>query len=228
MGKAIEQVALDSGHEVVVRFNSPDDWGNFGSLLSSADVAIEFSSPDVVVSNILRCFDANVPVVVGTTAWEDKLERIREACLRGNHSILVASNFSIGVNIFNKINRNLAALMNNQLQYDAKIAETHHVHKLDSPSGTARLLANDIIKYVDRKHHWINQESTNTEELGIISHRIDEIPGTHIVSWFSDEDEIEIKHSAKNRFGFAKGALMAACWLPGKQGFFGMDDMLIG
>jgi 4-hydroxy-tetrahydrodipicolinate reductase len=228
MGKAIEQVALASGHEIVVRINSADDWENFGSLLSSVDVAIEFSSADVVVSNILRCFEANVPVVVGTTAWENQLESIRETCLRGNHSMFTASNFSIGVNIFNKINRNLAELMNTQLQYDTKITETHHVHKTDSPSGTAKLLANEILKQVDRKHGWVNQESANTGELGIISHRIDEVPGTHLVTWFSDEDEIEIKHTAKNRFGFAKGALMAACWLPGKTGFFGMDDLLIG
>ncbi len=228
MGKAIEQVALASGHKIVVRIDSENDWKNWGFLLNNADVAIEFSSPDTVVSNIINCFEANIPVVVGTTAWENSQKNVQETCIKGNHSLFVAANYSIGVNIFNKINQNLAALMNSQPQYDVKISETHHIHKLDAPSGTAKLLANEIIRQLARKEKWVKFLSSKKEELEIVSLRLDETPGTHCVTWFSDEDEIEIKHTAKNRLGFAKGALLAAGWLIGKKGYFGMDDMLFG
>lgn len=226
MGKTIEKIALEAGHSITLIIDSEADWAKSGQLLGSCDVSIDFSTPDVVVSNIGRCFTAGIPVVVGTTAWESKQGTIRELCLKGNHTIFVASNFSIGVNIFNKINRNLATLMNDLPQYDCRIEETHHVHKIDAPSGTAKVLANDIIKEVGRKKIWMSGEPDKPEQLGIKSHRIGEVPGMHSVNWFSDEDEIEIIHRANNRFGFAKGALLAAAWLIGKKGFFGMSDML--
>jgi 4-hydroxy-tetrahydrodipicolinate reductase len=228
MGKAIETLALEAGHEVIVRIDSEEDWEKFGNTFSKADVAIEFSSPKVVIANIHKCFDANVPVVVGTTAWENELQNIRETCLSGNHTMFVAANYSIGVNIFNKISLHLANLMNGQSNYEVKLSETHHIHKADSPSGTAKVLANGIISQVNRKEKWVNHETSQSDEIGIISHRVDEVPGTHLVTWFSDEDEIEIKHTAKNRIGFAKGALLAAGFLIGKKGFFGMDDLLFG
>jgi len=228
MGKTIEKLAIEAGHEIIVKLDSEEDWDKSGSLLNKADVAVEFSSPQVVVANIYRCFEANVPVVVGTTAWENSLESIKENCLAENHAMFVAANFSIGVNIFSKINQQLAALMDSLTNYEVKLSETHHIHKLDSPSGTAKFLANGIITQVERKKNWVNREASDIEEIGIISHRIDEVPGTHVVSWFSDEDEIEIKHTAKNRDGLAKGALIAAGFLIGKKGFFGMDDLLFG
>jgi 4-hydroxy-tetrahydrodipicolinate reductase len=228
MGKAIEKLAVEAGHEVIVRIDSEEDWEKCGNTFSKADVAIEFSSPKVVVANIRKCFDANIPVVVGTTAWENELQNIRETCLSGNHSMFVASNYSIGVNIFNKISLHLATLMNDQTNYEVKLSEIHHSQKADAPSGTAKVLANGIISQVDRKEKWVNQETSKSDEIGIISHRVDEVPGTHLVTWFSDEDDIEIKHTAKNRIGFAKGALLAAGFLIGKKGFFCMDDLLFG
>jgi 4-hydroxy-tetrahydrodipicolinate reductase len=228
MGKAIERIALEAGHEVIVRIDSEDDWEKYENTFSKADVAIEFSSPKVVIANICKCFDANVPVVVGTTAWDNELQNIRETCISGNHSMFVAANYSIGVNIFNKISLHLANLMNGQSNYEVKLSETHHIQKADAPSGTAKVLANGIISLVNRKEKWVNQETLKSDEIGIISHRVDEVPGTHLVTWFSDEDEIEIKHTAKSRIGFAKGALLAAGFLIGKKGFFNMDDLLFG
>lgn len=226
MGKEIEKIALERGHEVSVRFDDPDDWAGKEELLSQADVAIEFSMPHSVVSNIFKCFDANVPVVVGTTGWFGQLEHVKEVCNKHNQSLFYASNFSIGVNIFCEVNKYLAQLMNEHEQYTVKLDETHHVNKVDAPSGTAIKLANDLIDKLDRKDVWTNEPDAKHYELEIESHRVENVPGTHEVSYESDIDRIELKHVAKSRVGFAKGAVLAAEWLVDKKGVFTMTDLL--
>lgn len=226
MGKEIEKIALERGHEIVVKFNDPNDWVGKEKELATADVAIEFSMPHSVVSNIFKCFDANVPVVVGTTGWLGQLDHVKQVCNEHNRSILYASNFSIGVNLFFEVNRVLAKLMNEHEGYRISVDETHHTAKLDSPSGTAIKLANDIIDNLDRKDVWVNDNSEKDYELEVISHRVENVPGTHIVKYESEIDEIEITHTAKSRQGFAKGAVIAAEWLTDKKGVYTMSDLL--
>lgn len=226
MGKEIEKIALERGHEIIVTFNDPNDWVGKEEQLAQADVAIEFSMPHSVVSNIFKCFDANVPVVVGTTGWSEQLDHIKQVCGEHDRAIFYASNFSIGVNIFFEVNRVLAKLMNEHEEYKVTMEETHHTAKLDSPSGTAIKLANDVIDYLDRKDVWVNKHSDKDYELEILSHRVENVPGTHVVKYESDIDDIEITHTAKSRVGFAKGAVIAAEWLVGKKGVFTMQDLL--
>ncbi len=226
MGKEIEKIALERGHEIIVTFNDPSDWVGKEDQLAQADVAIEFSMPHSVVSNIFKCFDANVPVVVGTTGWFGQLDHVKQVCGEHNRSIFYASNFSIGVNIFFEVNRVLAKLMNEHEEYKVTMEETHHTAKLDSPSGTALKLGNDIIDNLDRKDVWVNNNSDKDYELEIISHRVENVPGTHVVKYESDIDDIEITHTAKSRVGFAKGAVIAAEWLVGKKGVYTMSDLL--
>ncbi len=226
MGKEIEKIALSRGHEIVVTFNEPDDWNGKEDHLAKADVAIEFSMPQSVVSNIFKCFDAKVPVVVGTTGWLGQLEHVRTVCREHNQSLLYASNFSVGVNLFFEVNRVLAKLMNEHENYEVTIDETHHTSKLDAPSGTAIKLANDIIDGLDRKDVWKNELTPNFYEVDILSHRVENVPGTHVVSYQSDIDKIELTHTAKSREGFAKGAVLAAEWIVGKKGVFTMSDLL--
>ncbi len=225
MGKEIEKIALDRGHEIVAKFNDPDDWAGKEQALEQADVAIEFSMPHSVVSNIFKCFDANIPVVVGTTGWFGQLEHVKEVCRKHNRSILYASNFSVGVNLYFEVNRMLAKLMNEHEGYEVSIDETHHTSKVDSPSGTAIKLANDIIDGLDRKDVW-SENAEKDYELQIDSHRVENVPGTHVVKYSSDIDEIEITHRAKSRVGFAKGAVLAAEWLADKKGVYTMSDLL--
>ncbi|MCB9186121.1 MAG: 4-hydroxy-tetrahydrodipicolinate reductase [Flavobacteriales bacterium] len=226
MGKEIEKIALERGHEIVVKFNDPNDWVGKEKELAEADVAIEFSMPHSVVSNIFKCFDANVPVVVGTTGWFGQLEHVKDVCHEHNRSILYASNFSIGVNLFFEVNKVLAKLMNDHEEYSVTVEETHHTAKLDSPSGTAIKLANDIIDNLDRKNLWVNEKTDKDYELEIVSHRVENVPGTHVVKYESDIDDIEIVHTAKSRVGFAKGAVVAAEWLTDKKGVYTMSDLL--
>jgi 4-hydroxy-tetrahydrodipicolinate reductase len=226
MGKEIEKIALERGHEIIVKFNDPDDWIGKESELAEADVAIEFSMPQSVVGNIFRCFDANTPVVVGTTGWFGQLEHVREVCRKNNRSLLYASNFSIGVNLFFEVNKMLANLMNEHEEYHVSIEETHHTAKLDSPSGTAISLGNSIIDNLDSKNLWVNEKSDKDYELEIFSHRKEDVPGTHVVKYESDIDNIEIKHTAKSRIGFAKGAVLAAEWLANKKGVYTMTDLI--
>ena len=235
MGKTIEQIALRRGHQIVLRVDVNNSKYIDTGDLKGADVAIEFSRPDSAAENIRKCFKANVPVVCGTTGWYDQLDSISKDCKESSGSFFYASNYSIGVNLFFEVNKKLAQLMNSQTQYDeVLIHESHHLEKLDSPSGTAITLAQDVINNIDRVSHWVNyktDESVNMGaesegELPIFSTREDEIPGTHIVKYFSDVDEIEIVHKALSRQGFAIGALTAAEWLQGKKGVFTMKDML--
>ena len=226
MGQEIERLALSKKHDVVLVIDSIEDWEKDSQRLGEADVAIEFSQPDTVVDNIYHCFDANVPVVVGTTGWFEEAGQVKKDCLDRNQGIFFSTNFSIGVNLFFDLNRHLAVLMSKWKDYEISIEETHHIHKQDAPSGTAIVLANDIIRNSERKEKWVRELSENPEELGIQSFRTENVPGTHKVKYDSDVDSIEIIHTAKSRRGFAIGALMAAEWVLGKKGFFEMKDLL--
>ena len=226
MGKQIEKIALERKHKIVARIDNEQDWEKYANKLKQAEVAIEFSTPNTVLANIEHCFERNLPVVVGTTGWHNQLREIKKRCKENNHSLLYAFNFSLGVNLFYAINRSLAKMMKGREEYDVSIEEIHHTTKQDSPSGTAITLANDIVKYLAHKESWINEVNEKTEELSIKSVRMDNTVGTHIVTYSSDLDEIEIKHTAHNRKGFAIGAVKAAEWLAGKQGFFSINDML--
>jgi 4-hydroxy-tetrahydrodipicolinate reductase len=226
MGQEIERIAILRKHEVALIIDSIEDWEKDGGRLGEADVAIEFSQPDTVLDNIYYCFEANVPVVVGTTGWYEDVEQVRKDCLDRRQTIFYSTNFSIGVNLFFELNRNLAALMSKWVDYEISIEETHHIHKQDAPSGTAIVLANDIIRNSERKEKWVKEMSENPEELGIQSFRTENVPGTHRVKYESEVDSIEIIHTAKNRRGFAIGALLAAEWLPGKKGIYEMKDLL--
>ena len=224
MGKTIERLALGQGHEITARMTS-EHQGQW-DLLEGSDVAIEFTNPQSAPENILACHDRNIPIVTGSTGWHEKLNEISKETEARNGALLYASNFSIGVNIFMEINRQLAVFMNSQNQYDVELSETHHTQKLDTPSGTAITLAEDTLQKIDRKRNWINQQSEKPGELSVISHRKPDVPGTHEINYQSDIDEIELIHRAKSRDGFAQGAIEAAQWLIGKKGVFTMQDVL--
>ncbi len=232
MGHIIEEIAVSRGHEITLKI----DAFNLGQFtvenLKKADVAINFSTPDSALANIYACFDAQLPVVVGTTGWYADLPEVENKCKISNSSLLYASNFSIGVNIFFYVNKVLAKLMDSHTQYDVQVEEIHHTQKLDSPSGTAISIAEGIIQGLQRKNEWKNELIGSGEglipkpnQLLIESHRIENVPGTHTVIYSSEVDDIEFKHTAHNRSGFALGAVMAAEWLFGKTGFYTVDDM---
>jgi len=235
MGKTIEELARKKGHNIALRINSETASLIDASGFNGIDVAIEFTRPDTAFDNVMKCLNAGIPVVCGTTGWLDKIENARDYCREKSGSFFYSTNYSIGVNLFFEINQLLARLMNGQQQYDEiLIHESHHSGKLDSPSGTAITIAGQIISQVKRLKQWVNYKtdenvnlSIETEgELPIFSTREDEVPGTHIVKYFSDADEIEIIHKALNREGFALGAISAAEWIVGKKGVFGMKDLL--
>jgi 4-hydroxy-tetrahydrodipicolinate reductase len=226
MGEEIHRLAMKRGHEIVAIYNNLEDWEGDAARLPEAEMAFEFSTPDSVVENVYHCFDHNIPVIVGTTGWLDELEEIARQCRERNQALLFSPNFSIGVNLFFEINRNLARLMSQWEEYEISIEETHHIHKLDSPSGTAIVLANDIIRNSERKEKWVKELTENPEELGIKSFRTENVTGTHVVRYESEMDTIEIIHNAKSRRGFALGAILCAEWLLGKKGFFEMKDFL--
>jgi len=222
MGKAIEKLALERGHEIAGRIDTKDL-----SLIASskADVAIEFSQPEAAFDNIKACLENNIPVACGTTGWLDKKSDVAMLTKQHNGTFFYASNYSVGVNIFFKLNQKLAAMMKAFDQYSVSIDETHHTEKKDAPSGTAITLAEGIIQQGIRQN-WVNEPSDNTANLPINSFRINEVPGTHIVKYTSVIDDLEIRHIAHSREGFARGAVMVAEWLPGKKGVLGMDDFL--
>ncbi|HET6992586.1 MAG TPA: 4-hydroxy-tetrahydrodipicolinate reductase [Bacteroidia bacterium] len=231
MGKTIEKIAVSRGHSIVLKVDqhNADPFPLEG--LKKADVAIEFSTPKTVVGNILHCFRAEVPVVVGTTAWNDQMEFVAEKCKEHHGSIFTASNFSLGVNLFFRLNNQLAKMMNPYSDYDVSMEEIHHIHKLDSPSGTGITLADGIIANLDRKKNWKDYpdelpSEIPATELPIVSKRIGEVPGTHSVFYTSSVDKITITHEAFSREGFAAGAVIASEWLYGKKGIFGMNDLL--
>ena len=224
MGKTIENIALERGHEVVLRLdvNNPEDF----KRLAEADIAIEFTRPESAVDNLKRCMSVKVPVVCGTTGWLEHYDEVSKLCQNNNAAFFYASNYSIGVNIFFEINRQLAAMMHNYPMYDIKMEEIHHTQKLDAPSGTAITLAKGIIENVGRKTNWVCDTEGSPDDLVITSKRIDPAPGTHVVTYDSPIDSIEITHTAHSREGFATGAVLAAEWLFGKKGVFSMKDML--
>jgi len=221
MGKAIERIAQDRGHVVVQRVGSE----NSGETpVENADVVIEFSTPSSVVANIKACLNATKPVIVGTTGWLEHLDEITSEVNKNNGALLHASNFSIGVNIFFEVNKHLAEMMNGRIEYTPIVEETHHVEKLDIPSGTAISIANDLIDRSDSVEAW--SELNEDRKLQVVSHRKDEVPGTHKVSYRSEIDDITIEHKAHNREGFAIGAVLAAEWIVGRKGVFTMKDLL--
>jgi 4-hydroxy-tetrahydrodipicolinate reductase len=235
MGKEIEQQALDRGHEILLRL----DHANIGSFdksqLKNADVAIEFSTPHSAFHNIMMGFDAGIPVVCGTTGWLDRLQEVKARCLKENLSFFYASNYSIGVNLFFELNKKLAALMKAYPSYEAEMEEIHHTQKLDAPSGTAITLANDLIGITGNHSGWTSflkddsgsgRPEVRKDQLLITSLRVENVPGTHTIRYASDVDSIEIKHTAFSRKGFASGAVIAAEWIVGRKGVFGMNDML--
>jgi 4-hydroxy-tetrahydrodipicolinate reductase len=194
--------------------------------LQNVDVAIEFTSPHTAVENIKWCFDADVPVVVGSTGWTNELIDIQEYARQYNKAFLFAPNFSIGVNIFFEVNRYLAKIMNKHDEYDITLEEIHHTEKKDAPSGTALHAALDILKRIERKTDWKNEVAAENEILSVISKRENNVPGTHFVTYESNVDRIDLIHTAHNRKGFASGALLAAEWLIGKKGAYSMEDVL--
>jgi 4-hydroxy-tetrahydrodipicolinate reductase len=226
MGKAIETIALERGHEICLRITSSNLVDLTKENLKSCDVAIEFTNPQSVLKNLHLCIDATVPVICGSTGWVGEEEVIKKYCMDNNGTLLYASNFSIGVNIFFEINNKLAALMAKQLKYKVIVEEIHHTQKKDAPSGTAITIAQQIISQRQDKTEWILGKETNKNELSIISKRIDPAPGTHIVKYASAIDDIEIIHTAHNRMGFAIGAVLAAEFIVDKKGIFQMKDVL--
>lgn len=226
MGRAIEHHALLDGHEIVLKIDHDTQELLSPEHLQKADVAIEFSRPESAVNNIKSCIEAGLPIVSGTTGWLAHYEELKALCEAKNSAFFYASNYSIGVNIFFEINKQLAKVMDQYATYDIKMEEIHHTQKLDAPSGTAITLAQGILEKISRKQQWVNEFSGQDEDLSIISKRIDKVPGTHSIQYQSEIDEIEIKHTAHSRDGFAKGAVLAAAWLVDKKGVFGMKDML--
>jgi len=241
MGHIIEDIALKRGHEVVARIDIDNQADMEGEAFRSADVAIEFTTPKTALGNISRTLAAGVPIVVGTTGWYDHLEDVKAEVAAGNGKLFYATNFSVGVNIFQAVNRYLAKIMNGFADYDVTMEETHHIHKLDSPSGTAITLANTILGELDRKNAWmetaqvpegktladVEARSPKDDELAITAYRRGEVPGIHTVIWDSAVDTITLTHSAKSRAGFALGAVLAAEFLPGqKAGVYNMSDLM--
>ena len=226
MGKSIESIAVERGHEVVLKINADNLEDLTQENLSVADVAIEISAPEHVLSNIGISLKIGTPIVVGTTGWYDQQEAVYKQVKEFNGTFLAASNFSVGVNIFFEINRRLAELMANQNIYTAAIEEIHHTEKLDSPSGTAITLADGIIQQMGSYSSWENNPSEKKEVLEIVSFREPNIPGTHEITYDSNIDQISIKHEAKNRKGFALGAVLAAEFIQAKKGIFTMKDVL--
>lgn len=227
MGKAIEKLAVDIGHNIVLTANSYTDLKNQFKSDLAVDVAIEFSTPEAAFENIKFCLQNDIPVLSGTTGWLDKVAEIETITLANNGTFFYASNFSLGVNLFFKLNKQLAELLANS-QYVPKIDETHHIQKVDAPSGTAITLAEEIIKANSKLSGWVNQNTNNTAMLPILSIREGEVSGTHIVKYQGENDEIIIKHKAYNREGFALGALTVAEWIIDKKGVLTMDDFLDG
>ena len=226
MGHEIEKIALKRGHNIVsiIDMNNLEEFNS--PAFKSADVAIEFSTPDSARQNYRKCFEVGVAVVAGTTGWLEHLDEVKRACAEQGKTFFYASNYSLGVNIFFALNKYLAKIMNNYPSYEVKMEEVHHIHKLDAPSGTAITLAEDLIKEVDRKERWSLEVEEKQTDLPIHCIREGEVPGIHEIIYESEADIISIKHDAKSRVGFALGAVLAAEFTNGKKGFLGMGDML--
>lgn len=225
MGKTIEGIAKDRGHEICLKIGSSNTEEINKLQELSADIAIDFSLPEIAPKLIKACFDAGVPVVSGTTGWLDQLEDVEAYCKEKSSAFIYASNFSIGVNLFFHLNKLLAKTMSKVNGYQASMEEIHHIHKKDAPSGTAITLADEIIKQDSRYKSW-SLDSEKENSISINAKRINEVPGTHSIKYESEVDQIEICHEAKNRKGFAEGSVVAAEWLHGKTGIYSMNDVL--
>jgi 4-hydroxy-tetrahydrodipicolinate reductase len=226
MGQAIESIAMERGHEIVLKI----DINNAGDLnkenIAKADVAIEFTGPHSAFNNVMKCMELEIPLVCGSTGWLDKWPEAKKYCEHQNGTLVYASNYSIGVNLFFELNTRLAKLMNNYPQFNVSMEEIHHTQKKDAPSGTAITLAEQVLQNNHQKKSWVNHISDNPEELEIISERMDPAPGTHKIKYASAVDDIEIIHTAHNRIGFAGGAVLAAEFAIHKKGIFGMKEVL--
>lgn len=226
MGKEIEAIALQRGHTIDLKITEENVLSANIDKLKHCDVAIEFTTPANVLQHIQICFDAKTPIVVGTTGWNKSEKEVIANCQKQNATLFYASNFSIGVNLFFEINKRLAQLMNTQKQYNVSLTEIHHTQKLDAPSGTAITLANDILHNLTSKQSWELAPAKSANALEITAVREENVPGTHTIQYESNQDVISITHQAKNRQGFAMGAVLAAEFIEGKTGVFGMNDIL--
>ncbi len=226
MGKAIEQIALERGHEIVLRISDQnlDDFN--AENIKNAEVAIEFTGPHSALNNVRTLLSWGIPVVCGSTGWTSEIDSVNKLCIDANTAFLYASNFSVGVNIFFELNKRLAQLMASHEEYEVSLEEIHHTQKLDAPSGTAITLAEQVLDAVPHKNKWVNEESVDASDLVIVSKREDPAPGTHRVAYKSEIDDIEIIHTAHNRKGFATGAVLAAEYIFNKKGIFSMKDVL--
>jgi len=226
MGKAIETIAIEKGHQIVLKIDI-DNAADFNQEnISKADIAIEFTGPHSAFNNVMKCLELGIPVVCGSTGWLDKFETATNFCKEKKGALLYASNYSIGVNLFFEINKYVAQLMSAHKEYNVVMEEIHHTQKKDAPSGTAITLAEQVLAAIQQKKQWVNEASEHPEDLSIISKRIDPAPGTHTIKYTSAVDDIEIIHTAHNRIGFAGGAVLAAEFIHGKQGIFSMKEVL--
>ena len=226
MGKMVEEVAVDRGHEVVVKINIENTEDFTKENIAKADVAIEFTGPDSAFEDVIKCIGFGIPVVSGSTGWNNKLPEAKKLCTEKNGSFLHTSNFSVGVNIFFEINKLLAKLMASHPEYSVWLKEVHHTQKKDAPSGTAVSLAEQIIENNPKKKSWVNHDTYISDQIPVLSERIDPAAGTHYVKYSSDIDDIEIIHTAHSRKGFALGAVLAAEFIADKKGVFTMSDVL--
>ena len=226
MGKEIEKIALDRGHQIVLKIDITNPEDLTIANLQKADVAIEFTTPASATANYKLCFEAGIPIVSGTTGWLEHLPEVHQLCNEMNGTFFYASNYSLGVNIFFALNKKLAELMAGHSEYTVELKEIHHTQKLDAPSGTAITLAEGILENIPQKKSWVNHPTIKVDELGIISEREGQVPGTHIVNYDSEVDFIEITHCAKSRKGLAFGAVLAAEYSFGKKGILSMNDLL--
>jgi len=226
MGKAIEEIALQRGHQVVLTIDQPNLHDFTKENLARADAAIEFTSPHSAYDNVKSLIEWNIPVVCGSTGWTERLEELKKKCADRNGAFIYSSNYSIGVNLFFELNKKLAALMAPHHGYEVLLEETHHTQKKDAPSGTAITLAEQVLDFIKRKKRWVNELSDNPEDLEIISQRVDPAPGTHSIKYSSAIDNIEIIHTAHSRMGFAGGAVLAAEFIVDKKGFYTMKEVL--
>lgn len=224
MGQVIEKIAIGRGHEISLKLSSEDDINQINT--ENTDVAVEFTNPKSAYNNIEHCIKSGVPVISGSTGWLDKFDNIKELTEIQNGAFFYASNFSVGVNIFFRLNEILAKMMNPMTDYKISMEEIHHTEKKDSPSGTGITLAEGIISQNEKLERWVNEPSSSPKELQIISKRIDKVPGTHTIKYDSPVDSIEITHTAHSREGFGLGSVLAAEWIIGKKGVFGMNDMI--
>ncbi|MFW5758368.1 MAG: 4-hydroxy-tetrahydrodipicolinate reductase [Bacteroidota bacterium] len=227
MGREIEKLAPEEGHDPFVIVDNEDQWDEKSHQINQADVAIEFTSPGVVEQNIKRLVEKNIPVVTGTTGWHKKLRQIAHYVKKCNGTLFYASNFSVGVNIFFAVNEYLAKIMKDYTQYRIEAEETHHIHKLDAPSGTAVSMLEDIMKNNPRYTGWkLAEDHPGKDEIPVVAKRIAGVVGEHSIDYISDIDTLSLKHCAHSREGFAKGALLAARWVKDKKGIFTMKDLL--